>query len=301
MFAPVAAHAQYPGDQVTIVVPFTAGGATDSYARFIGEGLSEKWGVPVIVENKPGAGSTIGNAAVAHAQPDGRTLLFTTPAITTSAAINPNLPYDSFSDIQPVAMVSKGPFVLTLGPKNEVATVADLQAQEGLFYGAVGAGSSTHFVSAMLISALGLSAEPVFYKGGSDAIVDLIGGRIDLYLGTVSQSAGNVQSGQIRGLAVTSPERSSALPDVPTLVELGVDLNIEQWWGLFTTGGTPPEIVAQINADVNSVLATDEAKIFFEKLGAQPVMESSDFFADAYAADIERWKQVAVDNNITWE
>lgn len=302
MLSPALAHADYPGGTVTIVVPFTTGGSNDSIARYLAEGLKKVWNVPVVVMNRPGAGSAIGTASVATAKPDGHTLLIVTPSLTTKAVLDKTLSYDPVRDIAPIAMVAQGPFVLVAGSKTPAKTIKELQAEKGrMLYGAIGAGSSTHFASALMNSILGIKAEPVFYKGGTDATIDVMGGRIDVYLGTVSQLAGNINENQVKALAVTSPDRDPAIPNVPTLKEAGVDATLEQWWGLFTTGATPADTVAKINKDVNAVLSTPEARAFFGKLGTRPVMEPPGFMKAVVASDLEKWAGIAKEYNIKEE
>ena len=208
--APVAVSAQdYPEDTVTMVIPFTPGGSNDTVGRYLADGLGAKWGSPVVVENKPGAGSAIGSAFVARAEPDGHTLLFVSGTYTTNAATQTNLPFDPVNDLVPVGMGALGQFVVVVGDSVKATNLEEFIEEaksRKVFYGTTGVGSSTHFASALLSDVAGIEMEPVHYPGGTDALLDIAGGRLDMYLGSVPQVLSSVQSGTARPLVVTSAD-----------------------------------------------------------------------------------------------
>ena len=304
--APLAVSAQdYPSDTVRVVIPFTAGGSNDSIGRYLADALGGHWDADVIVENRPGAGSAIGSAYVAQAEPDGHTLLFVSGTITTNAATQPNLPFDPVNDLQPVGMGALGQFVVVVGDRVEAKTLGELietaKAQK-VFYGTTGVGSSTHFAAALLSDVAGIEMEPVHYPGGTDALLDIAGGRLDMYVGSVPQVLSTVQAGSARAIAVTSETRAAALPDVPTVVEEGLpDAVFDIWWGVFTTAGTPQEVVEEINTAINAAMSTPEAATFLEEMGAAPKPMSVAEFAELVHAEIARWRELAAEHGIKSE
>jgi tripartite-type tricarboxylate transporter receptor subunit TctC len=300
---PLGAAAQnFPDDTITVVIPFTPGGSNDTIGRYLAENLAKHWDSTVVVENKPGAGSAIGSAYVAQAEPNGYTLLFVSGTFTTNAATQPNLPFDPVKDLQPVGMGALGQFVVVAGDRVEADTLSDLietAKSRKMFYGTTGVGSSTHFAAALLADVAGIEMEPVHYPGGTDALLDIAGGRLDMYVGSVPQVLSSVQAGTAKPLAVTSDTRSKALPDVPTIVEEGLgDAVFDIWWGVFTASGTPPEIVEEINAAINTVMTTPEAEAFLAKQGAMPREMGVEEFTDHVHAEIAKWRKLAEQHDI---
>src|SRR5690606_22372125 len=241
----------YPKGTVTIVVPYSPGSAVDPVGRFIANELQELWGSTVVVDNRPGAGSTIGTAYVASAPADGSVLLVTSSALATAPAIYKELPYDQDA-LVPVAMASQASFVLTGGAAVEANTMAELIEEaktRKLFLATAGLGSSTHFAGELITAAAGIEAEPVHYKGGTESLVDLMAGRADIYVGTTVGIGGNIAAGQVKGFAVFGERRANSIPDVPTTAELGIEgANVGFWMGVFAPQGLPEEIVQKINA-----------------------------------------------------
>lgn len=294
--SPLAATASdYPSGQVSLIIPFTPGGSNDVAGRYLADGLSALWDVPVVVENRPGAGSAIGSAHVASAPPDGRTLLFVSGTFTTNAATQPDLPFDPVADLQPVAMAALGDRVVVTGTRSPVTTLAELAttARAGkLFYGTTGVGSSTQFDTEFLSDALGIEMEPVHYKGGTDALIDLAGGRLDVYVGSVSQVLSVNESGGGEIIAVMSKERARALPDVPTVAEAGFPgAETYIWWGVFAPAETPPEVTETINAGVREVMAGPAATEFLERNGFLPPepLSVAEFTGHVHD-ELARWK-----------
>ena len=295
----------FPSDTVTVVIPFTAGGSNDTVGRYLADGLAAHWDETVVVENKPGAGSAIGSAFVSRAKPDGHTLLFVSGTYTTNAATQTNLPFDPINDLLPVGMGALGQFVVVVGDRVKAKNLGEFIEEaksRQVFYGTTGVGSSTHFAAALLSDVAGIEMEPVHYPGGTDALLDIAGGRLDMYLGSVPQVLSSVESGTARPLVVTSETRAAALPGVPTVIEDGYpDAVMDIWWGVFTTAGTPPEVVEEINSAINAVMGTPEAAAFLEKQGAAARPMSVEEYTAFVHSEIEKWTALAQDHGIKSE
>ncbi|MDF3907567.1 tripartite tricarboxylate transporter substrate binding protein [Paracoccus sp. AS002] len=295
--APVQAQ-DFPTRPVTLVIPFGPGGSTDPVGRYLAEALQEKWGQPVVVSNVPGAGSTIGTTSVAKAESDGHTLLFTTAAYTTAAASFEKLPYDAKEDIIPVAITTTTPYVVVGSSKLEAASPEELKTlseTRPLFLATAGLGSSAHFAGELFLRALGTQFKPIHYKGSAEAMLDMVAGRSDIYVGSVTAAVENITSGQVRALAVLGSERSASLPDVPTTAELGLDASAFQWFGVFAPKGTDPAIIQKINADVNEAMAADAGKELAAKFGATVKSMSPEEFSEFVHKEIDLWSDLAAD------
>lgn len=291
------AAAEYPTQPVTIVVPYGPGGGNDITARFMAEKLSNLWGQPVVVENRPGAGTAIGSAHVARSAPDGYTLLFTSVTYTTMSAVQANLPFDPREDLQPVAQVGAVPLGMATGPKTPATTMDELReaAEAGsLTYSTAGPGSINQFAAELLNQVSGMSSEPIHYSSGNEAITALMGGHVDIYFGSLLQMEPFITDGQVHGLMVTSPERSPSVPDVPTPAESGVaGAEVELWWGMFAPAGTPDETVAAINAGVQNVQAMPETQEFMAQGGARVTPISSAEFTELVHSELDKWREIA--------
>ena len=265
----------YPTRPVKIVVPFTAGSATDILARTFGQKLSEIWGQPVIIENHPGAGGTIGAAIVAKAPPDGYTLLVHSAAQAYNPSIYPNLSYDTAKDFAEIVPLAGQPNVLVVAPATGYKTVNDLVAAAKkkpgeLNFASAGTGSGTHINAEKFRLAAGIDVVHIPYKGTPEAITDTMTGRVTYFFSPISAALPNVREGKLVALGVSTAKRSSALPGVPTIAESGLagfDYNL--WVGMFAPAGTPVDIVDKINRDVGRVLQTPEAKERLAALGAE--------------------------------
>lgn len=297
-----ARASDYPKSTVTVVVPFSPGSAVDPAARFVAGALQDLWGVSVVVENKPGAGSTIGTGQVARSAPDGSVLLFTSAAFATTAAIYKNLPYNPL-ELEPVAQASEASFIFTGSPKLKANTLAELIAESKerkLFLGTAGLGSGVHLAGELFVKAAGINSQTVHYKGGSEALLDLMAGRADIYVGTTVGIGSNVAEKSVKGFGVFGDRRASSIPDVPTTTELGLKgLEIGFWLGLFAPPGTPQEIVEKINADVTSVLQSPEALAFLEKTASVHKPMPPATFKEKLQNEIELWKGLADDINLS--
>jgi tripartite-type tricarboxylate transporter receptor subunit TctC len=265
----------YPTRPVKIMVPFTAGSATDILARTFGQKLSEIWGQPVIVENHPGAGGTIGAAIVAKSLPDGYTLLVHSAAQAYNPSIYPNLSYDTAKDFVEIVPLAGQPNVLVVAPSTGYKSVGDLIAAAKkkpgeLNFASAGTGSGTHINGEKFRLAAGIDVVHIPYKGTPEAITDTLTGRVTYFFSPISAALPNVREGKLVALGVSTAKRSSALPNVPTIAESGLpgfDYNL--WVGMFAPAGTPSDVVDKINRDVGRVLQTPEAKERLAALGAE--------------------------------
>jgi tripartite-type tricarboxylate transporter receptor subunit TctC len=286
----------YPARLVRIIVPQTPGGATDTFARTIGQKLSEHWKQPVVIENRAGAGGVIGTDSVAKAPPDGYTLLVTYEG---SQAINPslyeNLPFDSIKDFTPIGTIATTPFLLIVGPKVEAKTFAEFlslaRANPGkLNYGSAGNGSVNHLLGEMLQVESGIRITHVPYKGAPQAIADVVGGHIDSAFASAPSVISSVQQGLVRALAISSAKRAAISPETPTVAEGGVkNFDVNPWWGILGPAGLPPSIVSKINADLAVILQDPDALEVLAKQGGTPLVSSPEAFRDLLARDIAKW------------
>ena len=276
LFCASLAFAQgYPNKPVHVIVPFTAGSATDILARTFGQKLSEMWGQPVVVDNRPGAGGTIGAGIVAKSAPDGYTLLVHSAAFAYNPSIYSGLPYDTTKDFVEIAPLGGQPNVLVVAPSLGVKSVKELIAlakeKPGqLNYGSAGTGSGTHINGEKFKLAAGIDVVHVPYKGTPEALNDTLAGRVTYFFSPISAAIPNVREGKLVALGVSTAKRSSALPNVPTIAEAGLpgfDYNL--WVGLFAPAGTPPDVVDKINKDVDRVLQLPDVKERLANLGAE--------------------------------
>ncbi len=289
----------YPSRIVRIVVPQTAGGGTDTFARAIGQKLGERWGQPVVIENKAGAGGVVGTDFVAKAPPDGYTLLVTYEG---SQAINQSLyeklPFDSLRDFEPIATIAVTPFLLIVGPRVEARSLKEFIAYakanpDKMTYGSAGNGSVNHLLGEMLKTAADIKLVHVPYKGAPAAIGDVMGGHIDAAFASMPSVISSVQSGVVRALAVSSAKRVAVAPDIPSIAELGFpDFDVNPWWGILAPAGLDPAIAKKINTDVSEILKTPDMQDVLAKQGATPLISSAEAFKALLARDIEKWRKV---------
>lgn len=289
---------EYPNGPVTWVVPFSPGGSNDIVSRQIAQQLSEKWDQPVVIENRPGGGATIGSAHVAQQAADGYTIMIASVTFTMNAAVRDDLPYDPRADFTPVALIGQVPLVIGARPNIE-ATAPEaffdyIRSTEGLSYGATGLGSIQHFAGELLNQAVGSNVQVVQYPGGGPAMTDVMGGFIEYSIGSMTQMMPQVEAGNITPIALTSLDRSPAAPDIPTLHESGLDgFEVIQWWAVLAPAGTPDDVVATLNTSINEVLATDEFAEFLAGNGGTPRPMTADETRDFMMANFDRWAEVA--------
>ncbi len=297
------AAADFPVKPVRLLVPFSAGGGTDITARALAQKLGERWGHQVVVDNRPGAAGDIGAEIVAHAVPDGYTLLAITATHTVSAALRSKPAYDLLRDLTPLSQVTSLPYMLVVHPSLPAKTVRELivlakAKPGGLTYGSSGIGSLAHLAGALLATSSGAQVLYIPYKGSAPAVADVMGGQLDMAFPTILQAT-QVRSGRLRALAVTSLKRSAALPDVPTISESGVPgYEINQWNGLLAPPGLPAELVARLSGDINEVLGLPEVKARLGADGSEAVGTTPQAFARLLRDEIAKWKKLSKDAGI---
>ena len=301
-----AAAQPYPSRVVKLIVPQTPGGATDVFARKIGQLLSEKWGQPVVIENRAGAGGVVGTDVVAKSAPDGYTLLVT---YAGSQAINPSLypkiPFDSVKDFQTIATLASTPFVLIVHSKLPAKDLAEYVAlararPDALTYASSGNGSVNHLLGEMLKTEAGIKMLHVPYRGVAPAITDVIGGQVDSAFSSVPSVLQMVQTDKVRALAITSAKRVAAAPEIPTIAESGFPgFDVNPWWGILAPAGIDVTIVRKINEDVANILRTKEMIDFLAAQGAEPLITSPEAFLKILEADVVKWAKVVKSAGVT--
>jgi tripartite-type tricarboxylate transporter receptor subunit TctC len=294
-----ATYAAYPDKPIRLIVPFPAGGATDFMARSLAQKLSERLGQPIVVDNRGGAGGTIGAEAVASAPPDGYTLLFSTMGVL---AINPSLydklRYDPVKDFAPVSLTHATANLLVVHPSVPAKDVKELialaKARPGtLTFGSSGNGTSSHLSGELFKSMAGIDITHVPYKGTGPALTDLLTGRISMMIDTVSVHVENVNAGKLRALGVTSAKRTPSLPNVPTIAEAGLPgFDVSIWLGVLAPAKTPPDIVARLNSEIRKVMTEPEMKAQLVKAGIDPLTSTPDEFAATIKNDMAKWGKV---------
>jgi tripartite-type tricarboxylate transporter receptor subunit TctC len=306
---PLAAPATaqpFPSRLVKIVVPQAPGGATDVFARKIGQTLSEQWGQPIVIENRAGAGGVLGTDAVAKSAPDGYTLLVTyAGSQAINASLYPKIPFDSVADFQTVATLAVTPFILIVNPKLPAQNLAEFialaKARPGtLTYASSGNGSVNHLLGEMVKAETGISMLHVPYRGVAPAITDVIGGQVDAAFSSVPSVLQMIRGGNVRALAVSSARRIAAAPEIPTLAESGLPgFDVNPWWGILAPAGIDMAIVRKINADVADILRTPEMIDFLATQGAEPLITSPEEFLGILRADLVKWAKVVKDASVT--
>jgi tripartite-type tricarboxylate transporter receptor subunit TctC len=300
-----ALAAEYPSQNVKIVVPFAAGGGVDVIARIIAPPLGALLKQTVIIENRGGAGGALGASVVAQAQPDGYTLLLGTGS---THGTNPNvytkLSYDPVRDFEPIAVVSASPLILVANPKvpakNTRELIALAKAKPGqLKYGSYGTGSINHLASELLNSMAGIQTNHIPYRGSAPMMTDLIGGRLDFAFDGVSTTLGYIQSKTVNMLGVSGATRSPIHPDEPTISESAVPgFDVSVWFGLFAPAKTPKPVINLLNKKINEVLANPQVKASFSKLGNQTVGGGPDVLAGRVKSEMKKWAELVREKNI---
>jgi tripartite-type tricarboxylate transporter receptor subunit TctC len=295
-------HAEYPDRtrRITLIVPFAAGGSNDILARAIGQKLGDAWKIAVIVENYVGASGSLGAARAAQAPPDGYTLLILSSTYTINSAIMSKLPFDARTSFAPMTMLGKGPMMLAASKGLAVGNIKELIAlardQPGkLNYGSAGVGSVNHIAIELLKSLAHLDIKHLPYRSGNAAVNDLIGGHVDMFVGSLPQMIELVRGDHATGMAVTSVQRVPTIPGLPTLAEAGVKgYELEQWWGIVVPTGTPRTVIDDLNAELHRLLATPDIVAFMAREGAEPAPSSPENFGRHIAAELQRWTDLVV-------
>lgn len=305
LLAPSAAWAAFPDKPLRIVVPFAPGGGTDAITRSLGVGMSEALGQPVIVDNKPGAGTIIGSEFVAKSPPDGYTLVMATFAHAVNPGLQPKMPYDTDKAFAPVALIGVSPNVLVVRADSPYKTVADLvaaaKAKPGkLTFASQGNGTSAHLAGELFKNLAKVELTHIPYRGAGPAMTDLLGGQVDMMFATASAVRPFVDSGKMRALGVTTARRSPAYASVPTLAEAGVPgYAAESWYGLYVAAKTPKDVIDRLNAAVKKAV---KAPAFAKQTEAEglAVDVGAPEQLDTYVrAEEVRWRKVVKDNHIT--
>jgi tripartite-type tricarboxylate transporter receptor subunit TctC len=298
--APPATAQSFPSKPVRIVIAFPAGGSIDTLGRILAAKLSEAWGQSVVVENRPGAGGNLGAAAAAQSAPDGYTLHLGAQTLAVNVTIAPYQGFDPVRDLEPVMLVATAQDVLMVAPNSPYKTVQDLIADAKkrpgeLNYASLGPGTSAHLATVLFAQVTGIKLQHVPYPTGmAQAVTDIMSGRIALWLATLGGALGNVEAGKVRALAVSGKERAGALPNVPTFKEEGVAMEEESsWFAFFVPKGTPREVIAKVNADVERILAMPDVKARGVTLGYRYIGGPPDKLAAFLKAEIAKWAEVA--------
>jgi tripartite-type tricarboxylate transporter receptor subunit TctC len=295
--APLASAQAYPTRPVRWVLGYPAGGSTDILVRIVGNWLSERLGQHFVVENKPGAGTNLAVQAVVNAPPDGYTLLFVATSNAINATSYESLPFNFLRDISPVAALAELPFVIDVSPSLPAKTVAEFiayaKANPGkINMGSFGAGTISHLAGELLKVMTGVTMQHVPYRGGAPMVTDIIGGRVQAGIDALPNSLPHIRSGTIRALAMTGPVRSDVLPDVPTVGETVPGYEVSGWTGVGVPSGTPAEIIAVLNREINAALADPRIKARLAEFGGRPILLSPDELGKLWATETERWAKV---------
>jgi len=292
---------EYPSRPIHIVVPFSAGGAVDGPTRVIAQELSKRLGQQVIVENKPGAGATIGSESVAKSTPDGYTLLLASQTNAISASLYSKLGFKPIDDFDPISLIGREPGVLVVHPSLPVKSVQELiayaKAQPGkVDYASSGNGSGQHLFAAMFASMAGISMNHIPYRGSGQATTDLLGGQVLVSIPGLAGMLGHIKSGRLRALAVTGTQRSPQLPQVPTLAESGLaGYSAYVWMGLLAPKGTPPAIIARLHREVLAALASNEVKNYMSSASIEAVGSTPAELGAYFREEKERWAKIIKD------
>ena len=303
----VTAFAAYPERQVTLLVGYAPGGATDIIARTLATNLSSKWGQTVVVENKPGASGMLAAEQVVRAKPDGYTLLLGyTPEVSLNKLVFKKMRYDPIADLTPIILTAEAPLVLVAGPKLSVATMQDLLAQKNsrqpLTYGSPGTGGQQHLAGEMLARSTGLALTHVPYKGTALAVNDLLGGHIDLFFGTAPPLLPHIRAGKLRPIAVAGNAREKLLPDVPTVVELGIPrLQLTNWFGVFAPKGVSEAVLDQITNDVAQALADTKVVKTLEEQGLSIKPLRGAAFRDFIDSEMKKYQAIVTETGVSVE
>jgi tripartite-type tricarboxylate transporter receptor subunit TctC len=298
------ADSPYPDKPIRFVVPYPPGGGTDVVARIVQQRLQVALGQPIVIDNKGGAGGSLGTDIVAKAAPDGYTVLFTLSSHTINPAIFPKLPFDTIKDFEPVGLVASLPQLLASNMAVPVRNVADVVAQakaapDKFSFASVGNGSPGHLAGELMVLRTGAPMAHIPYRGGGPAVTDVIGGQVPLLWVSIPAAAAQVKAGKLRALAVSTTKRSPAFPDVPTMQEAGVaDFEVDSWYAMLVPAKTPRPIIDRLNKALNTVLAEPAIRAQLIDQGADAVGGTPEALAKVIAAEVPKWIKLAKDANI---
>ena len=294
-----AAQTLYPSNPVKLVVPLTAGSGADTAGRILSQSLGKAWKQPVLIENRPGAGGLIGTSAVVNAEPNGYTLLLQSAGYASNTAIYSKLPYDPLKSLVEVAMIGVAPYVMVTASDSPYKSAQDIvsaaRARPGeLTFASVGVGSSTHFAAEHFAQAAGVKMLHVPYKGGPEAIQDVMAGRAAFTMASLSTALGQIRGGKLRALGLASKARSDAATDIATIAEQGFrDFDISLWFGLWAPAGTSPAVVQKISADVARAMQDPELMAAYAKIGIEPRAMNAETFAAYVREEMKKYQFIA--------
>ena len=302
------AQAAYPSKPIRLIVPFPPGGGTDILSRLVAQKLTESAKWTVVADNRAGAGGTIGITEATKAAPTGYDLVMgQKDNMVVGPWLYKNLPWDPTKDFAPIAHVAYTPVIIATSANSRFKTLADVvaaakAAPDTITYGSPGNGTTIHLAGDQFEKAAGIKIRHVPYKGSNPAMMDALAGNVDLLVSSVPSAMGQIKSGKLRPLAVTSAKRSTSLPDVPTVAEQGFkDFDVSTWYGVFAPAGTPKEIVTAVNAEINKLLATPEMKDAIHAQGAEPQAMTPDQFGTQLKADYQKWRGIVQGSGVTLE
>ncbi|MFH1603770.1 MAG: tripartite tricarboxylate transporter substrate binding protein [Pseudomonadota bacterium] len=300
----VAAQQPYPVKPIRFIVPFPPGGSTDPMARMAAGKLAENWGVPVVVDNRPGGSTIIGTEAVAKAPPDGYTILLAGIPLVTGISLYPSIPYNAIKDFAPIATIARSEFVLVLHPSVAANNLREFMAlaksrPEQLDYGSSGTGGSLHLAAELFNVMVGSKMQHIPYKGSGPLISDLIGGQVKLSFQTPIATISHIKSGRLKAIAVTGKNRNSALPQVPTFTEAGLsgfDVNI--WYGIVAPAGTPKGVIDKMSGEMAQILVMPDIREYLARQGMEPFISTPDQVTALIRADIAKYAKIIKTANI---
>ena len=297
--APDREGQSYPAKPIRVMVPQAPGGSNDTMARYIGGQLGERLGRQVVIDNRAGAEGMIATDIVAKANPDGYTLLMASTAFTMNPAVVKKLPYDPVKDFDWVAMFGKAPVIVTVGnsvPANSLQDLIALGKSKPNYLTMASAGGFMHFASAMFRSHAGIKAEIALYKGGAPALVDVMAGNVPMAVATAVTGSPQIRAGRLKALAVSSPKRLPAFPDVPTTAEAGLpSFDASIWWGWATTAGTPPAVINKLHTEIAAILQQPETARRFATESAEVEIRTPAEMRKMIPVDLAKWEKVARD------
>jgi len=295
---------QFPAKSVRILVPYAAGGAVDVLARTLGQSLSKAWGQQPVIENRPGAGGIIASQALTQSPPDGYTLILVASGHPLNQFFYPKLPYDTFKDFTAISEIAYSPLAIVVSKNSQVKNLQELLATarekpDALSYGMSGNGTSAHLAGELLNHMAKVKVQAIPYKGGAPALTAVIAGEIPMSVNPLPEVVGQLEGNAVRALAVTTAQRSKALPDVPTVAEAGIPgYDASVWWGFLGPAGMAPDLVAKIHADLAAALKDPVVVSALEKMGATPVGSSPADFDAFMRAEAAKWEPVLKEANI---
>jgi len=306
--APLALAQAYPVKPIRLIVPFGPGSTVDIMARALAGPLFEQMQQPIVVENRAGAGGSVGVDAIAKAPKDGYTVgIGTTGPLAINPALQSRMPFDTLADLAPVSLIATGPNAVLINPGVPVRSVKDLVAYakahpDELNFASAGVGSTNHLAGELFKSVAGVQMVHVPYKGNAEALADLMSGRVQVLFSGLPPVMAQVQAGKVRVLAIAGPSRAASLPDVPTVAEAGLPgAEVLVWYGLLAPAGTPREVIARLNAEVVKAMARAEIRARFLEAGSDPASSTPEEFSRMIRADLAKWKKVITTANIKVE